>query len=79
MTYTIQRLSDHHNCETCGYSGADGYQIYKEGVLLIDKQPYADCYDSISYPHDGAYYDIFELEHIDVKEYQAYFEEDSDE
>lgn len=79
MTYTIQRLSDHHDCETCGWSAEDGYQIYKDGVLVIDKQPSAYCFDSVGYPYEQAYYDIFQLEQIAVHEDEPYYAEDEEE
>lgn len=73
MTYIVQRLSDHHDCETCGWSASDGYQIYKDGVLIIDNQPIASCFDSVNYDYAQAYYDIFKLEQIDVQEDESYY------
>lgn len=73
MSYTIQRLSDHHDCETCGYSAADGYQIYKDSILIINNQPVASCFDSVNYDYVQAYYDIFNLEKIDVQQDEPYY------
>lgn len=79
MAYTIQRLVDNHDCETCGWSCADGYQIYKDGILITDKSPIASCFDSVTYPFDSPYYDIFSLFKIEVKEIDPPYEEDEQE
>lgn len=66
MTYHIVFLEDVYECETCGYNYAQGYIIEKDGVVVVDKTPVAHCYSPTEYPQDGAYFDIFQLENIEV-------------
>jgi len=58
MGITIQHITDVHDCETCGYSCADGYVIYHNGKIISDKTPSAHCYDSVDYSADNPYKDI---------------------
>lgn len=67
MSYKIVWLEDQHECETCGYSYAQGYKIYKDEDLMIDKTPIALCYDSLNYDHSNAALDILNLEGIQVE------------
>lgn len=76
--YKIVLLADYHDCETCGYSYNSGYVIYKNETVLIDKTPFAHCYDGTNYEDDNPYEDI--LKHmevsIEVVPYQETEEED---
>lgn len=62
--YEIIFMEDSSDCELCGTEYAGGYQIYLDGVLIIDKHPVAHCYDASDYDPSGAYRDILELEGI---------------
>lgn len=66
-SYTIIWLEDEHECETCGYSYAQGYKIYKDDNLLIDKEPIASCFNSSNYEHSNAAFDILSLEGIQIE------------
>jgi len=66
-SYTIVWLEDQHECETCGYSYAQGYKIYKDEKLVIDKEPLSHCYDSLNYDHSNAAFDILNLEGIQIE------------
>lgn len=66
-TYTIVWLEDQHECETCGYSYAQGYKIYKDEKLMIDKEPLSHCYDPVNYDHSNAAFDILKLEGIEIE------------
>lgn len=72
MAYKIVYLNDWHNCEVCGSSYAEGYQIYKDGVLVVDKSPIADCYDSVEYPQGTAAFEVLHLEGIVVETEEPY-------
>ena len=67
MAYKIEYLYDEHDCDTCGYSYAEGYKIYKDDVLVIDKSPSAYCYSSVDHPQSEAAFDILKLERIEVE------------
>lgn len=67
MTYKIEYLYDEHDCDTCGCSWAEGYKIYKDDVLVIDKSPSAYCYSSVDHPQSEAAFDILKLERIEVE------------
>jgi len=67
MSYKIEYMQDDHDCETCGWCCAEGYKIYKNGVLVLDKSPVAHCYDSVNFPHDNAAFEILKLEGIAVE------------
>ena len=66
-SYMIVWLEDHHECETCGYSYAQGYKIYKNDTLVIDKEPAALCFDSANYDHSNAALDILKIEGIQIE------------
>lgn len=66
-SYTIVWLEDHHECETCGYSYAQGYKIYKDDKLVVDKEPIALCFDSANYDPSHAAFDILNLEGIQIE------------
>lgn len=67
MSYKIVWLEDQHECETCGYSYAQGYKIYKDEILVIDKTPISHCYDCLNYDHSNAAFDIISLEGIKIE------------
>ena len=62
--YRIEFMYDSYDCETCGGDYAEGYQIYKDGVMVVDKHPVAHCYDGNFYNQDEAYKDILKLEGV---------------
>lgn len=70
MSFEIVRLTDHHDCETCGSSYAVGYRIYMDGDLIVDKTPYAHCYSGDDYYNHNPYADILEQmgEHVTESE-----------
>lgn len=65
--YKILELRDSHDCETCGGDWATGYQIYKNGVLVKERKPFAYCWGSKSYERDLALYDVLKLEGVEVE------------
>lgn len=64
--YTIVWLEDEHECETCGYSYAQGYKIYKDDKLVVDKEPVASCFDSLNFDHSNAALDILKIEDVQI-------------
>ena len=46
---TIKKLSDVHDCETCGTSYATGYEVTVDGKQFGDYEPSAYCFDDISF------------------------------
>ncbi|PJT22679.1 hypothetical protein CN884_11925 [Ochrobactrum sp. 30A/1000/2015] len=48
MKISIEWLGDTHDCETCGPSWAEGARVYIDGLLVLDLQPSAHCYDGVS-------------------------------
>lgn len=57
----VESITDSHDCETCGLEFASGYVISVDGVVAIDKTPYAYCYNETDYPEDGYWFDILGL------------------
>lgn len=39
----IERITDSHDCETCGWSYAEGAHIYLDGILVRSCEPSAHC------------------------------------
>lgn len=66
MTYKIKYLVDEHDCDTCGWSSAEGYIIYKDGVVVVDKSPVAHCFGGSDYPHSSATFEVLKLEGVEV-------------
>lgn len=49
MKIVIERLTDEHDCETCGSSYAEGARVYFNDELALSLEPSAYCYDSTDY------------------------------
>ncbi|MBZ9943472.1 hypothetical protein LB533_20510 [Mesorhizobium sp. BR1-1-13] len=62
MDIKIERLSDTHDCETCGPSWAEGARIYIDGALVLELDPHAHCYDGDNYDDEAIFRRI--LEHL---------------
>ena len=45
----IERTYDSHECDTCGFSMADGARILVDGELKAELIPVAHCFDGTSY------------------------------
>lgn len=43
MKVHIKWLDDTHECETCGFSYAEGAKVFIDGKLIIDKVPISNC------------------------------------
>ena len=56
----IVELFDESDCETCGSSYAQGYNVYADEELILSYIPSAHCYDSESYDIAYVYKDILE-------------------
>lgn len=54
----IEWLSDYHDCETCGGSGAEGAKVYKDDILVLDLTPVAYCFDGTNYDQDDVIKEI---------------------
>jgi hypothetical protein len=59
---TISRLSDEHDCETCGSSWAEGAEVRLNGNLILNLVPCASCFGDTSYGDSEVLLAI--LEHI---------------
>lgn len=67
-------LDDGMDCETCGGGYADGGQVYIDDVLVVDMEPVAHCYDSISYSQFEVYEALYK--HLGLTELLAKVGED---
>lgn len=76
--YKIVILVDYSDCETCGYNCDSGYVIYKNDEVLIDKTPFAHCYDGTNYEEHNPYKDILESMNVQIEEV-PYQDEEEDE
>jgi hypothetical protein len=52
MKYTIRNINDDYDCETCGSSYAEGFEIIKDGNLVHTLKPVAHCYNGDSFDGD---------------------------
>lgn len=66
--YRIEFLEDSNECETCGWNSAEGYRIYLNDKVIIDKTPSASCFGGGDYYSHSPYKDILELIGIPVTE-----------
>lgn len=83
----ITWLDDHHDCETCGSSYAEGARVEIDGVEFGDFEPFAHCFDSKSFERDEIFAAIFahlghtievSTEHTELEtyyEHEEYIEE----
>lgn len=59
MQVQIKWMSDHHECETCGTSYADGAIVTFENTIpAIHMIPHAHCYDGEDYDAETVYKEI---------------------
>lgn len=68
MSFEIVHLEDECECETCGTSYARGYRIYMDGDLIVDKTPYAHCFNGDDYSGHNPHADILEQLRVHVTE-----------
>ena len=67
MKIRVETLTDDHDCETCGWSYAEGARVYFDDELVLDLQPYAHCYDGTNYSDVAIYQAILEKLGHEVK------------
>lgn len=53
----IKWLQDDHDCETCGWSSAEGAEVTLDNIIILNLEPQASCFGGQSW--DRA--DVFEL------------------
>lgn len=58
-TIRIERLSDEHDCETCGTSWADGANVYIDDELALELEPCAACFDGDHFTDEDVLHRIF--------------------
>lgn len=51
-------LQDSHDCETCGFSCAEGAVVRLNGQVLLERQPCAGCFDDRSYSSDVVHHEV---------------------
>lgn len=56
----IEWLSDEYICEDCGSSGANGANVYIDGVLVLGLIPIAHCFGGTDYSDSDTYKAILE-------------------
>lgn len=62
-TIRIEWLHDSYdNCETCGPSYAEGARVYVDGVVAIELEPVAHCYNGANFTETEVFASI--LEHL---------------
>lgn len=59
MRITIERLYDQYDCDTCGYSSAEGAIVMFDGKEVISMLPQAHCYAGKDYTDDIIFEAIF--------------------
>ncbi len=69
----IEWLVDYHDCDTCGYSTAEGARVYVDGVLLFELVPVAHCYGGQSWSDSEVYKSI--LDRLGYKVTESYVED----
>lgn len=70
-TIKIQWLQDNHDCETCGWSMAEGANVFFDGELAIELEPAAHCYGGSTYEREAVMRRIIEklghsIEEVDL-------------
>lgn len=48
----VEWLADEHNCETCGWTMAEGACVYVDGELVLDMTPTAHCFGGETWDSD---------------------------
>jgi len=62
MKYHVKTIYDDYDCEDCGSSYAEGFEIYRDGELIHTMNPIAHCFDGEFYtPEDWAAWIIRDL------------------
>lgn len=57
----IAWLTDHHDCETCGSSYAEGARVTVDGVVAFELIPIAHCFGGHHWDEDEVYRQVFAL------------------
>ncbi len=64
---TIKSLEDEHDCETCGSSWEQGFEVYIDGKPFGDYAPLAACWDSKGYLLENVLVDVLKYIGYDVE------------
>lgn len=55
MKIKIERLTDCYECDTCGWSDAEGAKVYFDDELVIDMTPVANCFGGGNYTDEDVF------------------------
>jgi hypothetical protein len=58
----IERITDSHDCDTCGCTFADGAIVRIDGAVALELEPCAYCFDGTSYDDEDIFGEI--LRHL---------------
>lgn len=74
----IETIVDDVDCETCGGNYAVGAKIKIDSVAIPELyfEPFAHCYDGISYENDVIYTNIIEYLKLPITVNQVYVEDE---
>jgi hypothetical protein len=56
----VEWLEDSHECETCGWSYAEGAAVYVDEKLILDLEPVAHCFGGQSFDRTDVFRKIIE-------------------
>jgi len=51
----IKWLTDEHDCDSCGYTSAEGAIVTIDGVEIFELEPVAYCFGSAEYSSETVY------------------------
>lgn len=62
-TIKIVTMTDELDCDSCGISYAYGYHIVVDDEIVVEKTPYAHCYDGADYSgsEHNPYFDLLNI------------------
>lgn len=67
----IEWLLDEHDCETCGWTCAEGAIVRLNGQEIIRLEPVAHCYNGVDYRDNIVYKTIIEYLGYEIKEHSC--------
>lgn len=63
----IEWLYDHHECDQCGWSAAEGVVVRMDNKVILELIPKAACYSSDTWDAEEVYITLLEAFGFDVE------------
>lgn len=54
VVYNYEDLCEHHDCDACGMTHANGFHLYSNGATVMELEPVASCVSPVTLYNEQA-------------------------